>query len=281
MNKSTIFFLTILLAGASTVLGQSASKKKPAPKPVVPVIVQPVAPPVINPAVAVVERVTLAQPAFNTMSISKMSVGIQVNGGDVNANVNIKLRKDSAIHISVQFMGAEVMKMEFGVDSLRIFNKMDSKFYEDDYEYLSEILGVNVNYYSLQAIISNQLFSVGKKNVLAESLKLDDTNPLQLKLNTEDNATLQTTSVSTDNRIVKMLLQGKTNGISLQTTYGELALTDGVIFPRKLDLQLLTLKTNNVYVFEISKLNFNKPIVFTNNNPARYIPAELDELIKR
>jgi len=284
LYKFQIILICILFSLIGNGFAQATGAKKnvkPKAKPLVDVVQVPIPPPVVNPAIVVIENIMMVQPKFKTMNISKMMVGLDINGRDINANVNLKIRKDSAMHVSVQFMGAEVLKMEFTVDSLRVFNKMDSKFYEDDYAYLSEVLGLTVDFFSIQAMLSNQIFSVGEKGVSSEKTILDETVPALRKLDLEKNGIHQSTFVMTDNRIAQVQLDDRLNGYQLKMNYSELSLEDGVNFPKKLTIQFLRPKTNNVYVFDIQKMSFDKPIVFSNNNPARYIPAELDELIKR
>ncbi len=91
-----------------------------------------------------------------------MSLALDLLDRKVNVSASCKFYKDSAMHISIQpFMGIEMFKAELNPDSIIVFDKMNRRYYVINYNYFTERFGVDIDFNSLQALISNQFFCVG------------------------------------------------------------------------------------------------------------------------
>ena len=73
-----------------------------------------------NPVVQIVEQVQKNQPEFRTANVSKMALELEMGERKVNVSATCKIRKDSALYLSIQpFLGIEMFKAEFTTDSIR------------------------------------------------------------------------------------------------------------------------------------------------------------------
>jgi len=229
--------------------------------------------------IALVER---AEPQFNTANVSKMSLALNLNERKINVSATCKIRKDSAIHLSIQpFMGIELFKAELLPDSMWVFDKMNRRYYVVDYAFFKDRFGVEIDYYSLQALISNQFFCVGKKDVSSKGSSFSILTDGRKKINFETARMQQSTEVSAVNVIQSVLLKAKDNNYQLQTNYAEFSVMDGVNFPQKIALHATNEKTEASCDFSILKVSFNKDIKFSNTNPDRYTRGDINQLLNK
>lgn len=235
-----------------------------------------------NPIAQVILQIQNNQPHFKTANVSKMSLGLDVNDRKLNVSATCKIRKDSAIFLSIQpFMGIELFKAELTTDSMRVFDKMNHRYYIVDYSFFQKRFGVNVDFNSFQSLLTAQFFCVGKKDVQTDSCKL---TPLTNGLNEIDfNTTVltQSTTISAANIIQQVILKTTNSNYQLQTDYSEYAVLNGVSFPQKIVLQVNGQKAKNVCEFSILKVDFNTDLKFVNTNPDRYTKGDIEQLLKK
>ena len=237
---------------------------------------------VTNPVVQVIERVQKTQPQFKTVNVSKMSIELQLNERKVNVSATCKILKDSVLYLSIQpFMGIEMFRAEMTTDSIRIFDKMNRRYYVTDYSYFSNRFGVNVDFSSLQSLLTAQFFCFGRKEILTDSCKLVVLSDGQNKINFENNNMLQSTEISTLNLINQTLLKAKNSNYQLQTTYSDYTQLNGVNFPQKILLQAGNQKTIATCDFSIQKVEFNTNIKFQPTNPERFSRGDIEQLLKK
>jgi hypothetical protein len=235
-----------------------------------------------NAVAQVIEQVKKVQPQFRTANVSKMSLAFNVNEREVNVSAVCKIKKDTAIFVSIQpFMGIELFKAELMPDSMKVFDKMNHKYYVTDYGFFSKRFGVDVDYYSLQALLSAQFFCVGKKEAISDSCKLNTLIPGMTNIEFNSENMLQNTEVSPLNLIQKVVLTAKNSDYQLQTEYLDYTMVNGVNFPQKIALQATNQKTKATCDFSILRIEFNTDIKLTPTNPDRYSRGDIDQLLKK
>jgi len=268
MKQRTILFITI------TMLIMSACKTtRHIAKPTLPTS---------NEISQLVENVKKVQPQFKTANISKMSLAFNVNEREVNVSAVCKMIKDSAIFISIQpFMGIELFKAELKSDSIKVYDKMNHRYYVSDYGFFKKRFGVDVDFNSFQALLSAQLFCIGKKEMLTDSCKL---TTLASGVNTIEFNSVnmhQNTEISSLNQIQRVVLKAKNSDYLLQTDYTEYSLINGVNFPQKITLLATDQKSKATCDFSILRVEFNTDIKLSPTNPDRYSLGDIDQLLKK
>jgi hypothetical protein len=234
-----------------------------------------------NPVARVIEQVQKNQPHFITANVSKMSLELNMNERRVNVSASCKIRKDSAIFVSFQVFGFEVFKAELMTDSMKVFDKMNRRYFVTDYSYFSKRFGVDVNYYSLQSLLGAQFFCVGKKEIQPDSCKLVASPAGQNSIDFETGNMLQSTQLSPLNVIQLVILKAKNSNYQFQTTYTDYADVNGVSFPQKIALLASNDKTKASCDFSIMKVEFNTDLKFPATGTERYTRGDIDQILKK
>lgn len=235
-----------------------------------------------NVVAQVIDQVQKTQPQFRTANVSKMAMEMVMGERKVNVSATCKIKKDSAIYLSIQpFLGIELFKAEFTTDSLRVFDKMNRRYFTADYTYFKNRFGVNIDFYGLQSLLTGQFFCVGNKDIQPDNCKLISLAAGQSSIDYTNETMLQTTVISAQNIIQQVLLKAGTNGYQLQTDYSDYVLLNGVNFPQKIALQAGNQKTKATCDFSILRVEFNSDLKFIPTSPERYTRGNIDQLLKK
>jgi len=268
MKQKTILFIafTMLIMSACKTTRQAAKPTLPTSKALVQLI----------------ENVRKVEPQFKAANISKMSLAFNVNEREVNVSAVCKIIKDSAIFISIQpFLGIEMFKAEFKSDSIKVYDKMNHRYYVSDYGFFNKRFGVDVDFYSFQALLSAQLFCIGKKVLVVDSCKLSTLASGQAKIEYNSAKMIQNTEISNNNQIQKVILKAKNSDYQLQTDYSDYTMVDGINFPQKIALLASNQKSKATCDFSILRVEFNTDIKLSPTNPDRYSLGDIDQLLKK
>ena len=174
-----------------------------------------------------------------------------------------------------------MFKAELSPDSMRVFDKMNHRYYVADYGFLSKRFGVNVDFYSFQALLSSQLFCIGKKAVIADNCQLTELPTGQHKIEFANGNILQTTEISPVNLVQQVVLKVKDTDYQLQTDYSDYTIVSGISFPQKISLQASNKKTKATCEFSILRVEFNTDIKLSMTNPDRYTRSDIEQLLKK
>jgi hypothetical protein len=96
---------------------------------------------------------------YKTLSVKKANLSVNNNGKSMSVRGYYKIRKDSVIQISGQKLTIPVGKMEIVPDSFRIVYYLDQENFLGSFDYISNMLGIEVDYNTIQSILTGQLFS--------------------------------------------------------------------------------------------------------------------------
>jgi len=107
---------------------------------------------------------------FNLLS-AKVSVDYTDKSGETNSfDVNLRMRKDSAIWLSVTpLLGIEAARVILTKDSIRILDRVHKTYSEYDYSFLENMLRNKINFEMIQAVIIGNYFPYLKNEKLKSS----------------------------------------------------------------------------------------------------------------
>lgn len=235
-----------------------------------------------SPVAELIEKVVKTQPQFTSANVSKMSVTLNINSREVSVSASCKIKKDSLIHLSIQpFMGIEMFKAEFSTDSIRVFDKMNRNYYVVDYASISNKFGVNVDYYSLQNLLFNQFFCIGRKTIVADSCKLVPLANGKSGIDYQNSNMTQKTELSATNQIEKVTLAAKETPYQLNVDYTSFTNINGINFPQEINMLISNQRTKVTSQFSISKIEFNTAVKFTDGNPSKFTRSDINKLLKK
>jgi hypothetical protein len=150
-----------------------------------------------------------------------------------------------------------------------------------DYAFISNRFGVDVDFYSFQALLTARLFCVGKKDIIPDSCKLTTLTAGQQRIDFAGDKLLQSTTISPLNQIHQVLLKVKDSDYQLQTDYSDYTVANGITFPQKIAIQASNKKSKENCDFSILKVEFNTNVVLIPNNPDRFSRGDIDQLFKK
>jgi hypothetical protein len=229
-----------------------------------------------------IQKVQETQPQFKTANIGKMTMALDYKNNKYNVSLSCKIKKDSALYISVQpFMGIEMFKAEITADTIRVFDKLNKRLYISDYINLSKKIGINVDYLSLQSLILNQFFCIGQNKIVIDSCKLVTLPTGNSQINFDTESIAQTTNVATNNAITQVALKSKSNNSQLLTNYSDFQTENGITFPKRINMIATNQKTSASCDFDILKIEFNGEIKLTPTNSNRFTRVNIDQLLKK
>ena len=101
------------------------------------------------------------QNAFNYEYFTIKRISCQFSNNDKKANftINLKTLKDEKILVSISKLRVPVGRVLLTPDSVKYVNYIDKNYFIDDYSYLSNFLNIDLDFATVQSIISNNAFS--------------------------------------------------------------------------------------------------------------------------
>ncbi len=96
---------------------------------------------------------------YETLSVKKASITFSNEGKITSVRGSYKIRRDSIIQIYAQKLAIPVGKVEVNADSFKVVYFLDQQVFTGKNNYLSKLLGIDVDFGVLQALLSNKLFS--------------------------------------------------------------------------------------------------------------------------
>jgi len=96
---------------------------------------------------------------YTYFTIKRISCQFSDNKGKANFIVNLKALKDEKILVSISKLKVPVGRVLLTPDSVKYVNFIDRNYFIDDYTYLSDFLNIDLDFATIQSIISNNAFS--------------------------------------------------------------------------------------------------------------------------
>ncbi|MFW6275027.1 MAG: DUF4292 domain-containing protein [bacterium] len=101
------------------------------------------------------------QNALDYQYLTIRRINVQFSDGDIKTTfkANLKASRNNKILLSISKIGFPVGRILLTPDSVKYVNYMDKNYFVDDYSYLSNLLNIDLDFHSIQSIISNNAFS--------------------------------------------------------------------------------------------------------------------------
>lgn len=97
---------------------------------------------------------------FESLSVKKFVLSFSNEGKTNTIRGSYKIRRDSIIQIYAQKLSIPVGKIEVNTDSFRIVYFLDQELLIGKNNYIGKLLGMDVDFSVLQALLSNKIFSL-------------------------------------------------------------------------------------------------------------------------
>ncbi len=230
-------------------------------------------------------KLKLKTPEFTSANISSMEVLFTDNGQQMEVNASMKMVRDSIIQISLRFLGIEGARIDITPRRVTIYNKIHGRYVEKQMDELRASKKLDIDFYDLQAVLSNQLFILGDNddsyaNVIRKAV-LDESKSGCVLTLPENEAGFSHDFV-TDKKKHLVETQARHSVAILNCTYDAFkAFKDDVTFPTVINASLKERKNSMTVVINVKRAEFNKPVNINTTNKAKYTRVEhLSDLLK-
>ena len=96
---------------------------------------------------------------YKYFSVKKVSCQFSNKSEKANFRINLKAEKDKKILVSISKLNIAVGRVLLTPDSVKYVNYIDRNYFLDDYTFLSGFLNIDLDFETIQSIISNNAFS--------------------------------------------------------------------------------------------------------------------------
>lgn len=84
---------------------------------------------------------------------AKGKMQAELKGDKTSANVNLRVRRDSAVWLSASLLGIEGVRVLLTPDSVHVLNRLEKTYFVGSYAYLSRLLNVPVTFRQAQSLL--------------------------------------------------------------------------------------------------------------------------------
>jgi hypothetical protein len=197
-------------------------------------------------------------------------IGVDGGGFAQSGNASIRIRKDSAIWMSVKKLGFEVARALVTQDSVHVIDRFNRQYISTDLNFLSEEYQLPASFETLQAVLLGNPVFFGTSD-------LDYTeNESSYMLTTGGNQKGVYTLDKTDMRLQKMKLTDTRQDVELSIQLKDYkSLADGQLFSYIRQFNTSGKATgNNDLSIEYQQVTINEPKSIRFDIPARYKRVE-------
>lgn len=96
---------------------------------------------------------------YEYLTIKRVNCNFSSSQSKATFKINLKAKKDDRILVSISKLNIPVGRVLLTPDSVKYVNYIDRNYFVDDYSYLSSFLHIDLDFATIQSIISNNAFS--------------------------------------------------------------------------------------------------------------------------
>jgi hypothetical protein len=232
---------------------------------------------------------------YENLSISRINCQFNSDKSKTSFKISLKAIKDRQILASITKLNIPVGRVLLTPDSVVYVNYIDRNFFIDDYTFLSNFLNIDLDFYTIQSILSNNAFSyrndekdkdfktfstsIESGMYVLQSEKERKVFKLEEKGNTgkidrrlkrlNDNALiLQKMSFNPNNfALIRLLIEDKTNNRKMEMNFSEFEKVQGKDYPGAIDMSFISesdnismkLRMNGFSTEKLDQLNLEIP----------------------
>lgn len=203
---------------------------------------------------------------FSTLYI-KSAVHYEDEKQSQNVSAEIRIKKNEIISISIRFLGITMAKALITPSKVQYYEKIGGKFFEGNYEVLSQFLGTDLDFNKIQNLfIGNALDDLNKEKY---SNSIED--KLYKLQNSENSKTRKTFYFDSESfHITKQQISQPEQSRSLQIVYPEYKPYQEMNLPTSILIDALQEKGRTSIKIDFNSATFNEEINFPYSVPEGY-----------
>ena len=177
---------------------------------------------------------------------AKASVSTREGDNETRFTIHLRGKKDSVLWISISpLLGIEVARVLITTDSIKVLDRLNSKYRVSSMDYINRLLQLKVNFEIVQSLLTGNFFAYRKNENKFNSVYIEDKyyilssltkHKLKRSLEEKDlnKPVIQDCYVDSTYRITKMSVEDQKIDKVLVAEYDDFRLTDGGLFPYKM-----------------------------------------------
>ncbi|MES2513675.1 MAG: DUF4292 domain-containing protein [Bacteroidota bacterium] len=224
---------------------------------------------------------------YNWLS-AKADAEVNIDGEDHNLDIRVKVRKDSAIWISIQAVGLiDIAKLLITKDSVKMVVYVKKQYFKGDFNYINQLLNADLDFDLIQAALignsadfddddSKMKPVVDRENCqyllsTVRKRKLRRINSGQDSLK----RSLQTMRLNPDNfKIINNSFEDASTNRSFHAKYDKFLASDSVFAPHNVNIEIRAEKKIDLKISYV-RIEINQPQKLTLNIPKNYDPIPI------
>jgi hypothetical protein len=202
---------------------------------------------------------------YNTLSM-KGKVGLDIDGNVNNVKVNIRMKKDEKIWVSITAIaGIEVARALITPDSVLVRNNLQSVGVKKPFSYLNRYTSKQVTFKMLQAVLSGNTIS----EFLTEQAVLELSNGVFVLSGSRGDLSYRSTFNSLF-KTAEINMNDPKAAQALKVVYSDYQKLTDVLIPSALSINALSGKKKTNISFDFATIERNVPLDFPFSVPNRF-----------
>lgn len=215
---------------------------------------------------------------YTTLNI-KYSAKLESEKNNYNFSGQIRLKKDSICWINASpALGIEVARLVFTSDSIKLLNRFENNYSLTNYNFLKKTLKQDLDFNTLQSILTNQLVFFPFKNFDISEYKYSQDSTKHYLIYKSDTISFITHNITINklnNKVEQITTQDTKENKKLIITYSDFYMENEKMFPKKINIEAIN-KTEKLNInLEYQKINIDKEVSFPFNIPDKYEKIDL------
>jgi len=227
-----------------------------------------------------IEQMMENQNHFETFK-GKALASITANGKTNDLKINIRIKKDSAIWVSISAgVGIEAARVLLTQDSVMFLNRIDNTFFAGNYQFIRKMVNAQVDFDIVQALLTGNDFKWYdyqelKASIDNQSYQLESAHRRKLKkyskLNEEINVIYQSIWLNPVTfKIERIKIKEiKNENKKIDAFYSNFKTIDNQVLPMQYDITI-SAKEDVVIDATLIKAELNEDLSFPFNIPSKY-----------
>jgi len=224
---------------------------------------------------------------FKTLSSSlRFSIKPGLKKSTTSSNAQLRIIKDRIIQLSLRIpiLGTEVARISITPEQVLIIDRINKRYVSESMQTVKAKTSFDFDFYSLQALFTNQLFIAGKSSITPTDYKAfnQNTDKSFVRLNTTDSQGIHYDFTGdSDNRIIQTEMYKNKKDINMNWLYKDFGLaSNNRQFPMKMTMELTI--PNDLITLNLTFNNVDIDTDFELNTeiPDRYQSVEIEQIIK-
>ena len=234
-----------------------------------------------------IESIQYQSVQFNTLSSSlRFSIKPGMNKNTTSVNAQLRIIRDKIIQLSLRLplLGTEIGRITVTPEQILVIDRINKQYVSESIQNLKQTVAFDFDFYSLQALFTNQLFIAGKSSIAPKDFNSFNwsEDKSYVKLNNTDNQGIHYDFVSDfNNRIIQTEIYKNKAKATVNWLYKDFGATSGNrLFPMKMTVEL-TLPNDLITVnFTFNSVNMDANFELDTSIPNNYQPVEMKQIIK-